>query len=370
MGIVLQKSKLCYASMLSDLFAFRALSRNGKGILIATGITMLGWSSIVALRGPAGLWLPGWGWYGIVGGAIFGLGMVVSGCCMMSAIYRAGSGHMQYLLTLVCSGIGYFLYGLFYPRFVSDYFTPLWRGEGGTLFLATPIPGPVLVAVLLAVAILAYAWIAGGSRRRQYKTVVADGGTATAPKPDNRLAAGVGDLVDSSKQYVSRRRRVSVRNALTSPWDPRSGGIALAVLVIIWFAISGVWTVSGPEAGWVARLADTVGIQTTALNRWEFALFSGTEGWATPNMLVLAGIGLGSIPAALAADEFAIRWPRREVVPYAAGGGLLLGIGASLTPGCNIGNMFTGIAQLSLHGFVASLGMILGAYVGTKLLFS
>jgi hypothetical protein len=57
--------------------------------------------------------------------------------------------------------------------------------------------------------------------------------------------------------------------------------------------------------------------------------------------------------------------PGRAVVALA--GGLLLGYGARLAFGCNIGAYFSGIASTSLHGWVWFAGALLGTPLGVLL---
>ena len=49
-------------------------------------------------------------------------------------------------------------------------------------------------------------------------------------------------------------------------------------------------------------------------------------------------------------------------------GGLLMGFGARLAFGCNIGDLFSGLPALSLHGWVFLVSIFLGAAAGSKLL--
>ena len=49
-------------------------------------------------------------------------------------------------------------------------------------------------------------------------------------------------------------------------------------------------------------------------------------------------------------------------------GGLLMGYGARLAGGCNIGALFSGIASLSLSGWVFAVFLLAGAWIGSKLL--
>jgi uncharacterized membrane protein YedE/YeeE len=48
-------------------------------------------------------------------------------------------------------------------------------------------------------------------------------------------------------------------------------------------------------------------------------------------------------------------------------GGLLLGYGARLAFGCNVGAYFSGIASTSLHGWVWLAGALLGTPIGVML---
>ena len=49
-------------------------------------------------------------------------------------------------------------------------------------------------------------------------------------------------------------------------------------------------------------------------------------------------------------------------------GGLLMGYGARIGFGCNIGALFSGIASFSVSGWVYMVFLFLGAWVGSKLL--
>ena len=80
------------------------------------------------------------------------------------------------------------------------------------------------------------------------------------------------------------------------------------------------------------------------------------------------GIVLGALLAALLAGRFAPVWqiPGRSLVA-AVIGGVLLGYGARVAYGCNIGAYFSGIASGSLHGWLwlpsAFVGNVLGTYL-------
>ncbi|MBI3031692.1 MAG: YeeE/YedE family protein, partial [Candidatus Rokubacteria bacterium] len=80
------------------------------------------------------------------------------------------------------------------------------------------------------------------------------------------------------------------------------------------------------------------------------------------------GIILGALLAAGLAGRFA---PARRVplriVAASVLGGLMLGYGARLAFGCNIGAYFSGVASTSLHGWLWGAAALLGTPIGLRL---
>lgn len=77
------------------------------------------------------------------------------------------------------------------------------------------------------------------------------------------------------------------------------------------------------------------------------------------------GIILGALLATLLASQFRIKKivSFQQVIP-AIIGGLLMGYGARISFGCNIGALFSGVASMSLHGWVYWVFILIGASVG------
>ena len=80
------------------------------------------------------------------------------------------------------------------------------------------------------------------------------------------------------------------------------------------------------------------------------------------------GIVVGALLAAGLAGRFAPQWriPLRSLAA-AVIGGLLMGYGARLAFGCNIGAYFSGIASGSLHGWLWLVAAFAGSVLGTHL---
>lgn len=81
------------------------------------------------------------------------------------------------------------------------------------------------------------------------------------------------------------------------------------------------------------------------------------------------GIMFGALLSTLLASQFKLKQIKalRQVVA-AILGGLMMGYGARLANGCNIGALFTALGSWSLSGWVFAAFMLVGAYIGSKLL--
>jgi uncharacterized membrane protein YedE/YeeE len=159
---------------------------------------------------------------------------------------------------------------------------------------------------------------------------------------------------------------------LHGPWPLLAGAVALAVLNFATLALSGrPWGVTSAFALWGAKGFASLGIDVANWKYWT----------AGPNAAALAapashdvttvmdiGIVLGAMAAASLAGRYAPVWriPLRSLLA-AVIGGLLLGYGARLAYGCNIGAYFSGIVSGSLHGWLWLVCAFAGNVLGTKL---
>lgn len=156
-------------------------------------------------------------------------------------------------------------------------------------------------------------------------------------------------------------------------WPYVTGAILLAVFQIVTFASTGnPWGVSGVFANWGAWLFEAFG---GSVDKWYY--FSSAGAQATlekgilgdPGSLRNLGIIFGALLATLAASQFKIKKIKSiKQIVAASLGGLLMGYGARIAFGCNIGALFSGIASLSLSGWVFAVFMFIGAVIGSKLL--
>lgn len=146
-------------------------------------------------------------------------------------------------------------------------------------------------------------------------------------------------------------------------WSPYLGGILL-VLVIIGLMINGLfWGVFGGVKFWGDWFNNLIGLGPILGVPQELDNFLMHRMSLMNIMLVL-----GSFCAALLSRQFLPRRPPKLEYIWAALGGCLLGIGASLAGGCTTGGFFNPVLHASPAGWAMWAGLLMGAAIGLKLL--
>jgi uncharacterized membrane protein YedE/YeeE len=346
-------------------------------VLAGVVVMTVFWSLQATLGYFRGFWTPAWGLASLFGGFVFGIGMTMAGGCASGTLYRAGQGYVQFWITLLFMGVGYVVFAYAFPTLRSVYFEPLRFGEGASLYLAAPWPPAVTGLLVAAAGVLVYAFVVG--RRALPEDPGGESGLVDAARgqvaPVGRipaaLAAGLGGMVAGTREYLrgfAEDDRPLV-DRLRDPWDARSAGIGLALVASLWFWVYGAWAITGSEAKWAGYLLSTAGVNAGGVEYWGSVLFRGEGVSVTVDMLMVAGVVVGSFLAAVLSGDFRVRWPKLNRLHNPVVGGLLMGVGSRLAPGCNIANMFSGVALLSLHSLLAGAGIILGTYVMTHYLY-
>lgn len=229
-------------------------------------------------------------------------------------------------------------------------------GGSGRMVIALPffILGSLLGSFLLPTAL---EW---GSA----EPIAIAGSLAELPKTALNLAliggAGIGFYL------LGRRRRQHLPAALII------ASIVIAVLCWAVFALSGhPWGVTFGFTLWGAKIAQDLGVPVESFTFWQWSgparslqhsLLSDTSSLMNIGMVLGAGI-LASISGHLTKQN----WPSGRQLVAAVLGGLLMGIGARLSFGCNIGAFLGGIASGSLHGWVWFVLAMAGSFAGIQL---
>lgn len=157
--------------------------------------------------------------------------------------------------------------------------------------------------------------------------------------------------------------REDYRRIFVEEWSPYVGALLLVLIVLALMTSGLFWGVFGGVKYWGDRLNSMLGLAPL------LGLAEAKEGllghrMSLMNILLVAG----AFTAALLSGQFAVNRPPKLEFVWAALGGSLMGIGASLAGGCTTGGFFNPIVHASPAGWVMWLGLIGGAVVGLKAL--
>ena len=147
------------------------------------------------------------------------------------------------------------------------------------------------------------------------------------------------------------------------PW-PAHVGAVLLVLAVIALMVNGLfWGVFGGVKYWGDRLNSAIGLGPA------LGIPADLEGALTHRMsLMNITLVLGAFAAALMSRQFAPNRPPKLEYVWAALGGSLMGVGASLAGGCTTGGFFNPVLHSSPAGWAMWAGLIAGAVIGLKML--
>ncbi|GAA0780625.1 YeeE/YedE family protein [Roseibium denhamense] len=293
----------------------------------AVSFPLIAWGS--DLGWPAGGFVFPFGIAAAVGAFMFGVGMQLGGGCGSGTLFTAGGGSTRMMITLAAFILG---------------------SVAATAHLHVWAQLPRLPALSLIREL--------GPHAAFGLTASVLGVLAIATVLVERSAHGA--LSPSPK----------TGSILRGPWSPMFGAVMLAFVSIATFIVVGrPWGITSAFALWGAKGFAALGIpvETWPYWTWQGGALESSVFRDTTSVMDF-GVILGAMAAAGLAGRFAPVWSLsgRDLVTAIAGG-LLMGYGARLAYGCNIGAYLGGLVSGSLHGWLWLLFGFAGSMAGTKL---
>lgn len=326
--------------------AFRRLMSVGNGQAIRSHMLMLA----VAVTLFAPILAYGYSFFGggvsgyvapigvslLVGAFMFGIGMQLGGGCASGTLYAVGGGRTVMFITLL-----FFITG----STIGAYHLPFWTED-------LPAFEPVSLAAstglgyggawALSIALFGLiTWI----------TIIIE-----KKKKSPRIAP-----VPSAKGW---------RKILRGSWPLFAAAIALAVLNALTLMTRGSpWGITSAFALWGSKIAMFFGVDVASWGYWqgENAAMLQSSIFVDSTTVLNLGVILGAFLASAAGGLFKFTRINIKNVAAAVIGGLLMGYGARLAFGCNIGAYFGGIASFSLHGYIWGILALAGTFVALYL---
>lgn len=301
----------------------------------------------------------------IVGGFIFGIGMMMAGGCASGTLSDLGEGEGRSLIALVPFVLGA-APGHWAKEMIDQteigkigtrvYLPDLFGNEGGARYIGA--------LLLTAVLLLIIYWIT-----RRYEDYRKKEGYYFVPEYDDIEKPLP---IDKNKKF-SFFSKESYHKFFVQRWNFMTGGVLLSVIAIIvvianaengrsWgvtsaFTTAGLWIFEH-----LGMTFDPEGPFAKILPKVHGGLLN--DYGTISNIGVLAGACIAFLLAGRFVFNF--KFSTKDALLFAVGG-FFMGFGARMASGCNIGALFSSIINLSLSGWVFLVALTLGGMAGLKM---
>ena len=304
LGFVMQRGRFCVTGMIRDIFAQKSW-RGFNALLIviavhAVGLAALGTAGVIDAQADTFAPLAV-----VVGGLVFGMGIILAGGCASGTWYRSGEG-------LVGSWIALVMYAVSAAAMKAGVLSGFNDAMGAWSLESTSVQDSLGISVWwLAIPFAAFVAFL----------------TARFLQQENARP----------KMAQLKPKKTGLAHLLAEkPWHFYSTAVIIGVLGVVAWPLSAA---TGRNSG--------LGITTPTSDTLRFLLTGDSSrlNWGT---LLVLGLLVGSFIAAKASGEFRVRVPDATQTKRSVSGGLMMGVGASLAGGCTVGN---GMVQTSLFGY-------------------
>lgn len=330
-GFIVYRTNFCTMGSISDILSFGDY-RRFRAWLLAAAVAIIGaqvLQSLGAVDLSASMYLqPTIAWVGsVLGGLLFGFGMVLAGGCVSRNLARMGGGNIGSLIVLIVTGIFAFM------------------AIGGLL-------GP-LRAALTSIGEINLDAIEASS---QGLDVIIASLTGVEETTTNVLISGLLVLAIFVYCFKDEQFRTSKSNLIA--------GFSIGLCVVAGWALTGLafdelaeTPVPPISLTYVRPAGDTIEYLT------RFTAF-GAPGFG---VVTVFGAIFGSFLAAMSMGRFKLTgFADVNDTLRNLGGAALMGVGGVMALGCTVGQAMTGFSTLAVGSILTFVFIILGGITGVK----
>lgn len=342
LGIVMHRSDFCMAGMFRDVFLLNDYYKLRSLFMLVALTSVLLYISrmlgIVASYPPSFFGTPSMA--NLLGGVIFGAGMVLAGGCAIGTLYKMGTGNLVSVFSFLGILLGSVLFAEFYSvnlSFIEA--TTLIEGKTSAEHIVGNMGLPILILGLIA-AFFFYKW----TKQKKW----------------------------TQKTYA--------RGHLY-PWK---AAIVMVFIIMLSYILSGrpLSVTSGyaklsaclEEQFFPSHMANLRFFKEDSPRLLYGIIMSGRPGTGVDSVAVtqiplIIGVVLGSFLSSAKLGEFRINHlpPKRQIFS-AFSGGIMMAVGSLMAGGCNVWHIMGGLPVIALQSLLFVSGITIGAYFGTYIL--
>lgn len=293
----------------------------------------------------------------VLGGILFGIGMIFAGGCASGTLTDMGEGEGRALFVFI-----FFILGSAPGEWARYTFDETSMGKIG---VKAYLPeyfgyfGALLVSGLILMFIYWLILRYENKRKKEGTYMNPLGDWEDFEKPltkDNGEETSLFSYKTYHKLFVER-------------WTFNTGAIVIAIICSFILLTTGkAWGVTSAFSKLEVALLQPLGVSFNSPAFTEIVedVNAGLllDGGTIRNL----GIVLGAVIAFLLAGRFQFAFKlNKKDLPYFVVGGLLMGFGARFAKGCNAGAMYSAISTFSISGWVFTVAMVIGGLMSLKL---
>jgi uncharacterized membrane protein YedE/YeeE len=346
-GFLMHRSGFCLVGAFRDLFLFRDgfLARNLLLSVVASMVLFEGARRLGLLPFYPFPMLGSPSVSHLIGGMVFGVGMVIAGGCVVGVLYKMGAGNLVAAAAFPGLLVGSAVYAEFHPAWtavrVAGTLSSGWSTipqrlglDPGIAVLAVSVPSVVLFLRWKRMG----KWTRGGIHPRGYV-------------PMWGAAAGLSILGTASYVFSGMPIGITTSYAKIAGWV--ESAFAPDHIASLAFFRSVSLNVVSPATGEILRGGPAPVLDAVA----------------AVQLPLIAGVVLGSALSAILLKEFRVHRgvpPRQLLAGFA--GGVLMGLASRMGSGCNVWHLLGGVPILAAPSLLFAAGLFPGAWAGTLLL--
>ncbi|WDV44806.1 YeeE/YedE family protein [Clostridiaceae bacterium M8S5] len=291
----------------------------------------------------------------ILGGILFGIGMMFGGGCASGTLTDVGEGYGRGIIVLFFFSTGALWGAHDMPWWTQSVFFKVHK----RLYLPDVFGymGTIVLSLLGYFLIYAIA--------KKYENKRRNNNTLKLEKYENwekEIAKPKEFKIFSKETY---------HKFFVKRWSYYTGAAFIMIMFVTILVTTGTsWGVTAIFAKWAGWIYQSIGLIDVSDWGW-FAnkMDSMRAGFINDaGSMRNMGIIVGALIAPLLAGHFKFKFKFnfKDVVFYAIGG-LLMGYGARIALGCNVGALYSGLSNMSLSGWVFLPALTVGGILGLKL---
>ncbi|KNZ43382.1 YeeE/YedE family protein [Acetobacterium bakii] len=287
----------------------------------------------------------------LLGGFIFGIGMMLAGGCASGTLSDAGEGEGRAIIALVA-----FVLGSIPGVIAQDKLNASAIGQIGIKMYLPDVIG-YLGAIALSFLLLFGLYLIV----RKYENFrKKEGYFQETVYEDQELPM--------KQEHFKLFSYPTFHKVFVQRWSFMIGGILIAIMFAFILITTGhSWGVTGPFTTWGVAFFQMFGIEFASPAFADNVAAANNGILNDPGSLRDFGIIFGAAIAFLFASRFTLNFKfKLKDVFYYLVGGLMMGFGARLAGGCNIGALFSGISNFSLSGWGFFITLAMGGIFALK----